>query len=241
MAKTIISAKAGVVVDARHEAAHAVAAVRLNLPLDYTTIRKQVVAGDQGAGGRRSYSNDTAVSVGYTTLVEGSAQAWADALPDPVARERLEALAIQCAAGPAADAESGIRLGDVSHQGDLQGLLMLARNLGIGHSTDEAPVREWMAEQCLLADALLSGSDDGAAWDRVRVALARKRHLTGDEVRALVGESDMARGEQPWHCMTDVAKSFLDQLLVEARKQALGQGAEGGDDDAGRMEPSSRP
>jgi hypothetical protein len=28
--------------------------------------------------------------------------------------------------------------------------------------------------------------DEGAAWDRVRVALARKQYLTGEEVKELV-------------------------------------------------------
>jgi len=177
------SAKSSSVVTARHEAAHAVVGVRLNLPLAYSSVRSEVIAEGGSEGGRCSYTKDKFLSVGYTALVEGSSEAWIKVLPDPEARERLEAMALQTAAGIAADAESDLKLGDVSHQEDLQALVQIAGALGIGISTEELAVREWMSRALQAAGVLLQRVDTGAAWDRVRVTLARKRYLTGAQVR----------------------------------------------------------
>lgn len=185
------TAKSTDAVSARHEAAHAVVSVRLNLPLVYTHIRRQTI----------TEGDETFVSLGFTSIEEGSARGWIDALPDPVARERCEALALQTAGGPAADLRAGLRLGDVSHEGDMRGLVAMAGALGIG---DEARPK-WLSDQCNAAAVLLEACDDGAAWDRVRAVLERKRYLTGDEVRDLVAESDTRHGAAPWYCTADAA------------------------------------
>jgi hypothetical protein len=97
-----------------------------------------------------------------------------------------------------------------------------------------------MAERCLIADALL---DEGAAWDRVRVALARKQYLTGEEVKELkelVVESDVSQGKQPWHCTADMARRFLEDLrelndATQGSDSGCGKGAEGGAAGSGRV------
>ena len=66
---------------------------------------------------------------------------------------------------------------------DLQALVQIAGALGIGISTEELAVREWMSRALQAAGVLLQRVDTDAAWDRVRVTLARKRYLTGAQVR----------------------------------------------------------
>jgi hypothetical protein len=53
--------------------------------------------------------------------------------------------------------------------------------------------KEWIMQRVMDALAILV-QDGEAAWDRVRLELETKQHLTGEEVRALVAESDAGLG-----------------------------------------------
>jgi hypothetical protein len=169
---------------AKHEAAHAVVAVRLGLPLGSTDIieRQQVL----GAGG------DTINSQGYTTLREGTVRPWLEALPDAEARRNLEAFAAQGAAGIVAERDLGSTDDHPVIQEDLTAVIGVARWLGLGSDRSELPVRRFIAQATTRAEEALR-EDDGAAWERVAEALAERRSLSGDEVRRLVSEEGSKR------------------------------------------------
>ena len=176
---------------ARHEAAHAVVCVRLGLPLAYTTIRP-------GAGADATINPDaqrtmppgvTLVSCGYTTLEPGTVEQWQAALPDPEAQARIQAVAVKTAAGMVTEAERGAHVLDASDRGDFVDLLQVAAVLlRIPFKSNDPPpaVRAWCAARLTEAETLLH-ADGGAAWDRVTAALLQRQHLSGDDVRALVG------------------------------------------------------
>ena len=42
------------------------------------------------------------------------------------------------------------------------------------------------------------------------MTLTRKRYLTGDEVKALVAESDVGQGKQPWYTTSEDARDLLE-------------------------------
>jgi len=178
---------------ARHEAAHAVAAVRLDLPLAYTSIRHGG-AGDESIGPdaqRTAPPGSKLVSAGHTVLEHGPLAQWVAALPDPQARANLERTSVQTAAGIVAEAKMGATLDDESNRNDLVQLWQQAATLlGVNFNPADPPpaVREWCAAQIAEADRVLH-VDGGAAWDRVMAALLRKKDLSGDEVRALVTEA----------------------------------------------------
>lgn len=158
---------------ARHEAAHALVAVRLGLVVISTDTRVRRVPGTN------------LESAGCTELGDGPRE-WLANRTDPTARERLAACAIEAAAGCAADVRRGLSLGHISHKGDIRYMVEMALALGIAQSKADPAVEPWAAEQVRIADAVLASVDDGAAWDRVAVALERKRILTGTEVCGLV-------------------------------------------------------
>jgi hypothetical protein len=175
--------------DARHEAAHAVVSVRLGLPLAYTTIRPGTDAIISPHAQRTMPSGVKLVSVGYTTLDPGTVERWQAALPDPEARANVQAVAVKTAAGMVTEAESGADVFDAADRGDFVELLQAAAVLLRTPFQENDPppaVRAWCAARLTDAETLLH-VDGGAAWERVTVALLREKHLSGDEVRALVG------------------------------------------------------
>jgi hypothetical protein len=170
--------------DARHEAAHAVVAVRLGLPLAFTSVQRRVLS----PGDRTNLSRapgDVVVSAGYTTLEEGAQERWRAALPSEEARQQLTAATTMAAAGIAADAMVHLPFGHVSHWDDLAAILHRAHVLGIGDSDADPAVRAWGAERVEEAGQILE-ADDGVAWDRVTAALRRKKRLTVDQVLCIV-------------------------------------------------------
>lgn len=164
---------------ARHEAAHAVVAARLGLPLVSTDVKKVAVSHQIGAF----------ISGGYTAYDDVQIQAWLAALPASNPRERLEALATATAAGMVASQNSGLEMWHSMHESDEAQLVAIARKLGIGNSVSEPAVGQWMDERIQQARQLLE-RDDGAAWDRVRVTLEAKRFLTAEGVCELIAKSD---------------------------------------------------
>lgn len=172
-----------------HEAAHAVVAVRLGLVVAPINIRC-----------RSACTIDSPGTMVVARLVQRLA-----VRPNPAAREWLEALALYAAAGCAADAALGMKLGDVSHRGDIANLVQVARALGVGEFLTERSVQSWLAENVLVGGMLLL-ADDGAACERVRAELVRKGALTGDAVRELAVASDAARGRSLWQCSVEDAR-----------------------------------
>jgi hypothetical protein len=172
--------------DAVHEAAHAVVSVRLGLPLASTDILKRGRINHPG-GVPTGYQ--ALESAGYTTLEPGSADRWVDELPDPAARASLEALAAQAAAGIVAELSRGAKLDDPAHYDDRYGVVAIAGVLGLGTSSVEQPVRDFIVASIERAkDVLLQ--DDCRAWNTVANALLERKTLTGDEVLYLVQFTD---------------------------------------------------
>lgn len=177
----------GIATRARHEAAHAVLSVRLGLPLDTVDLRTRTVESTEG----RAVPNDVDVkSGGYATLEPGTAEKWeAEARQgDATAGARLEALAVQTMGGIVAAG----RYNDLGCRDDLYQLVGIADALGIGSRLKDPAVEAWIKGIEQRAKEILF-QDEGAAWDRVRVALERKRCLAGEEVEKLVAESDERR------------------------------------------------
>src|SRR5437773_2493561 len=96
--------------NARHEAAHAVVAVRLRLPIQTTDIESRPMTDVSGHG----LPNDLVVTTGgLTRLAEGTIDAWIPALPDAEARKMVEAHAVMLAAGVVAEIDRGSTAHDV--------------------------------------------------------------------------------------------------------------------------------
>lgn len=115
----------------------------------------------------------------------------------PEARDVIQRLALQIAAGAFVEwqvhGDDGLADGGRS---DIAELFEVANLLGVVSvptpstvAPDDYPDFWPWARECMGKAGELLAKDDGAAWDRVRVALERKRHLTGDEVRRLVDQS----------------------------------------------------
>ena len=172
--------------NARHEAAHAVVSVRLGLPLASTDIVRRTSSPD-GRQVRVPPGYNAVASLGYTTLVKGTAEAWIDKLPDPIAKDSLERLAAQAAAGMVAEVDAGHQLGDAAHHDDFYRLVQLADVLGLGQSNQDPAVRGFIASAYVRAEKILHGDREG--WDGVAQALLDRQALTGDEVRALLREA----------------------------------------------------
>lgn len=184
---------------ARHEAAHAVVAVRLDLPLLYTSIVP-------GGAGDDSISDDTRKTgrggklstAGHTKLERYRLAQWKAALPDSNAYANLEMVSVETAAGVVAENNKGAALDHGGSHNDLVQLMQQASILlGVKFSLTDPPrvVTQWLTAQLNDASELLQ-ADGGVAWDRVTAALLRKKHLSGDEVRVLVGQADAVSGFQ---------------------------------------------
>lgn len=177
-----------------HEAAHAVASVRLGLPLASTDIRRRVVGRDSMPS---LADGQVGISSGYTTLVEGSAEAWSAALPDPEARENLECLAVQAAAGVVAEIFLGGQPGDPEARDDLHQVVQIGGVLGFGESNQDPAMQKWMGD-CVsrASDVLLAEGEGDDAVERVAEALLEHERLSGDQVREIVGGELQALAEE---------------------------------------------
>ena len=103
-----------------HEAAHAVVAVRLGLPLVYTSIRGGG-AGDDAISAdaqRTARPGGKLVAAGHSVLERGALAQWEAVLPDPQARANLEKVSVYTAAGIVAEAKMGAALHDEGNRND---------------------------------------------------------------------------------------------------------------------------
>ena len=171
---------------AKHEAAHAVVAIALGLPLESVSIGGATITGDNG---RRFQL------AGCTRLSVSASEHWRRDWRDPVARVTLANEAIMSAAGICCDLTAGARLGDRSHRLDAFKIMRIAGMLGIGASIAEQPVRRFLAE-CIEAAGEILKQSDCEQWNRLSNALHRQRSLSGDQARtciAAVGPGEVRR------------------------------------------------
>jgi hypothetical protein len=179
------TARFSVEVNARHEAAHAVVAVQLGLPL--TTVDIRVM--------KRNVGDQRIMAGGYTGLDEEKFQQWQDTLPDPAAIAALTATATMAAAGCVADGVEDMGPADFGQRSDIRQMAAIAGALGMGSGSFLDPAAHpFIFARVEEANEILY-SDKCAAWDRVRFALATQKVLTGDQVRALVAHDTMTDDE----------------------------------------------
>ena len=95
-----MSIEAEEAISARHEAAHAVVAVRLGLPLVSVDIHLDPMEMPDGT---------SIVTAGFTALDQTITHQWTVSLPDSHAVERITAIATQIAAGCVAEEGFGKR------------------------------------------------------------------------------------------------------------------------------------
>ena len=106
---------------------------------------------------------------------------------DEIAEDASVVAQVEMAAGIVAEMERWAGSDDPAPQDDLYQLVHLAAVLGIGNSTEQPAVKQWVADSVERATKVLVTYDDGAAWDLVTSALLECEELTGDEVRSIVG------------------------------------------------------
>ena len=184
--------------DAKHEAAHAVVAVRLGLPLAYATIRPWPLTPSLNNARLGLPSDSETWLGGHYALVEGAVESWEKDLQssDPAARDAARKEFIQYAAvisaGIGATVESKRRPSwlDIAHQGDIHDFMLVAGLLGVGRKFKTPAVQSFLNSSLIRAQIDLQKMDAGKAWDRVTTALFRKKHLTGDEIKKIITESD---------------------------------------------------
>jgi hypothetical protein len=175
---------------ARHEAAHAVVAVRTGLPLEYTTTR----------GGRplnfKVEDRDQETAGETRTVSDHLLLQWFDALPDPKARAKIDSV-VACTAAGIGEGIGIRKVGweDETHRGDLLKVLRILRNLRRGGVIQETTSPEDPEGRAFITSAVdraeeILMRDNGVAWERVTTELLRKKYLTGVQVRAIVAASD---------------------------------------------------
>lgn len=174
---------------ARSAAAFAVVAVRRGLPLESVDTFYTIAPVNLGPG----EDERPAVAGSCAKLVDGEAEAWVDALPDPAAVAKLTDLATMAAALCVSESREGRMPGDGIGQGDaIYTMYIIAEGLDF---EDREERNRWLIQRLLDAHAILV-QDGEAAWVRVRLELEKRGYLTGEEVRALIAESDSMLGPE---------------------------------------------
>ena len=161
---------------ARHEAAHAVVAVRLGLPLTELHIQQRVVQ----------------FRSGVETLANGRASVDTNALQQLESTERLLRLMLFSAGPILMERETGTVDTEKFCEHDNRALEGLVEALGLPKQQSR-DVSEWAVN--VAADVLTR--DDGDAWRLVSAELRRRLFLTPARVVGLVAESDARRACRP--------------------------------------------
>jgi hypothetical protein len=171
------------VATAYHEGSHAVVGVRAGLPIDVVFL------------GRAGHPEQPERSLGQTRFAFDG-QTWEQAFSQPNGRRELELHAAACAAGMGVHMLRGGKELNLDREfaGDMQTIVEIAGVLGIGRSRDDPAVLKFLEAAIQNAVNFLS-QDEEAALERVAKALMDQRSLTGEEVRTLVSQSDMARAK----------------------------------------------
>ena len=163
--------------NARHEAAHAVVAIRLGLPLDSTSALREDESPDVSE--IQSRGREMVGTVGHTRFPPEAVSQWVRALPNPSAVDMLERMATMAAAGIETERIRGTT-SDVPNSGDVEQILAIAAHLG--RSPEE------FKTACASRAFAVLRQDKGAAWHRVTEALHRERRLTAEQVRTIMGD-----------------------------------------------------
>jgi hypothetical protein len=168
---------------ARSAAAFAVVGVRLGLPLESVDTIPQITLAQINP----EEEERKAVAGSCARLVESELDAWIDALPDPAAVARLTDVATMAGALCISEGKEGRTVKD-SLGAHTAAYMMREIARGLDHDDPEERKR-WVEQRVL--DALMILVQDGeAAWNRIRSELEQRGYLSGEEVRALIAESD---------------------------------------------------
>ncbi len=157
--------------------------IRVGLPVTQTDVRRRFVNPD-GSELRRGVEGERMVSVGFTALREGTKRSYLDALPDPDAREQVEALAAFAAAGVVAE----VHYSGPNYASDLEFL-----NATSNDRIDIAVYADALGEQQgqLMGDAVnragaVLAENDRGAWETVAQQLFERGCLDEKEIRRLI-------------------------------------------------------
>jgi hypothetical protein len=168
---------------ARSAAAFAVVGVRLGLPLESVDTIPQITLAQVNP----EEEERKAVAGSCARLVESELDAWIDALPTPAAVARLTDVATMAGALCISEGKEGRTVKD-SLGAHTAAYMMWEIARGLDHDDPEERKR-WVEQRVL--DALMILVQDGeAAWNRIRSELEQRGYLSGEEVRALIAESD---------------------------------------------------
>jgi hypothetical protein len=145
--------------DARSCAAQAIVAIRQRLPLISVDLTHEKPASAH--------------------LEPGTAERLIGLLPSPEAVQQLTGLALMCAAVCVAEEVEGRTVGDVGQHDAVRQIW------GVGATLRVPDGEAWFLDCLDRARTILTEND--ALWDRLRVTLERKKRMTADEIRQMVG------------------------------------------------------
>jgi hypothetical protein len=148
--------------DARSCAAQAIVAIRQGLPLISVDL-----------------THGTHQKPASAHLEPGTAERLIGLLPSPEAVQQLTGLALMCAAVCVAEEVEGRTVGDVGQHDAVRQIW------GVGATLRVPDGDAWFLDCLDRARTMLAEND--ALWDRLRVTLERKKRMTADEIRAMLG------------------------------------------------------